>query len=158
MEFFAQFNPSETSRPSGLDLSFPQASLPVLYFPTMYERTRLVGDPESKPANEMSSDAAILEFPHTSASSAQGEQLSETAPSVAPETDNNPSGAPRTSKNSNDNTLPQSSLSSSPCNPRLWSLVSPRFAPITRHACATSDTNNNHARTQPSLNWFWKDQ
>jgi hypothetical protein len=124
MESFAQFNPSETSRPSGLDFSFPQASFPVLYFPTMYERTRLAGDAESKSANDMPSDAVILEFPDTSASSAQGEQLSETAPSVAPETDNNPLGVPPTSKNSNDNTLPQSSLSSSPCNPRLRSLVS----------------------------------
>jgi len=110
MEFFTQFNLSEISRVSSLDLSFPRASFPVLYFPTMYERTRLVGDAESRSANDMPSDAAILEFPDTSASSTQGERASETAPSVAQETDNNPLEAPRASRNLNDNTLPRCHL------------------------------------------------
>jgi hypothetical protein len=125
MDFFTQFKPSEISKlcDTNLDLSFPRTPFSVLYFPTMYERTRLAGEAESEFTNDMP-----IKFPGASASSDQGERPLETAPSVAQETDNNPLKDPRTLTKSNDNTLLQPTLAWSSCDPHLWPHVS--FAPI----------------------------
>jgi hypothetical protein len=112
-----QFKPSEISKlcDTNLDLSFPRTPFSVLYFPTMYERTRLAGEAESEFTNDMP-----IKFPGASASSDQGERPLETAPSVAQETDNNPLKDPRTLTKSNDNTLLQPTLAWSSCDPHLW--------------------------------------
>jgi hypothetical protein len=127
-----------------LDLSFPRTSFSVLYFPTMYERTRLVGDAESKSTNDMQSDPAILQSLDTSASSGPGEQPepSEIVPSVVEETGNSPLEVPQVS------TSPPPSLTSGPCDPRLWPCVSfARIMPVQYLILIT-------IRTQPSSNWF----